>query len=586
MIIRSLLAVLCGWLFAAKVEADTIWEFDPYRVQLWLSVDPSANASPSTVDGVLESIREQFDITFGGTCDVHIETSPPHLRTKLTASLRGVTLNDLQVDDLVLVIAKEQGSSIRSAQAAFEKLEKIVMLAGPYANFQSESAMHSDDESLKGVKEKIQPWDGSFIELVASFKEGKTEAALVNRSQVEKLKEYVRQISVRFPWQVESIVRSFDKLMLANLSKRGEAWVFEVRELDCAMRWMGPCWVDECAAWESLPRTMIHTIRRAFTPISRIEQADAKVARLRVRAAGLATHDDHPILIQPGDVVMPMVRRSDRAGSDATLQSIPWTYVAITDGDRINLRGSIYSGIRGALQGRQNKRIQRLAMVVKTPEPSTDLLLLGMNRTIGASEPGKGNPVPGVAVYERIPSRENLDLLGRSDWRGIVSLPTREPPTIEYEVLGNSTEVQNAEANPEAVGATESGTEVDRESTEALAASAAKSPAKNEPLKKTIQLHVPLYLYYVKNGDVILARLPIVHGMQAQEVAELPDDSRRLEAEALLRGLQGEIIDVVARRKIFEMKIDKRIKDDRIEDARNCSKTFDRFRPMMRSMSD
>ncbi len=86
--------------------------------------------------------------------------------------------------------------------------------------------------------------------------------------------------------------------------------------------------------------------------------------------------------------------------------------------------------------------------------------------------------------------------------------------------------------------------------------------------KEKVQLRAPLFLYYVRNGDTVLARLPILVGLNEKEVAELPDDSRRLEAESFLRGLQGEIVDAVARRQMLAMRIQARVKEGKGEDAR------------------
>ncbi len=52
------------------------------------------------------------------------------------------------------------------------------------------------------------------------------------------------------------------------------------------------------------------------------------------------------------------------------------------------------------------------------------------------------------------------------------------------------------------------------------------------------------------------------------EIADLPDDSKRLEAEALIRGLEGRIFDIVALRMILATKIEKAIDDGKMEDAK------------------
>jgi hypothetical protein len=62
-------------------------------------------------------------------------------------------------------------------------------------------------------------------------------------------------------------------------------------------------------------------------------------------------------------------------------------------------------------------------------------------------------------------------------------------------------------------------------------------------------------LLYVKNGGAVLARLPIVPGLHALDVADLSGDDTRLQAEAYIRGVQNAIIDLVAVRELFKARI-------------------------------
>ena len=96
-----------------------------------------------------------------------------------------------------------------------------------------------------------------------------------------------------------------------------------------------------------------------------------------------------------------------------------------------------------------------------------------------------------------------------------------------------------------------------------------------------------MYLYYVKNGETLLARLPIVNGLRSIEQAYLPDDRRRLETEAFLKGLQGEILDLVIRRKILETRIKQEIrrkdlvKAEKLLDELKRVKSFERMSEQM-----
>jgi hypothetical protein len=97
---------------------------------------------------------------------------------------------------------------------------------------------------------------------------------------------------------------------------------------------------------------------------------------------------------------------------------------------------------------------------------------------------------------------------------------------------------------------------------------AAAAPAEAEEEVKTVKLRVPLMIYYVKNGETLLARLPVVVGLSPVVTAEVPDDSRRLQAEGLLKGLQSEVVDVVASRQVAAARVRMRIDERKLDLAK------------------
>ena len=81
----------------------------------------------------------------------------------------------------------------------------------------------------------------------------------------------------------------------------------------------------------------------------------------------------------------------------------------------------------------------------------------------------------------------------------------------------------------------------------------------------------------VKNGSSLLARLPILPGLRATQVAYIPNDDSRLEAEGFLKGLQEELIDVVVRREILKARIRKRLQSPKSE---GVEELLDRLRKL------
>lgn len=71
----------------------------------------------------------------------------------------------------------------------------------------------------------------------------------------------------------------------------------------------------------------------------------------------------------------------------------------------------------------------------------------------------------------------------------------------------------------------------------------------------------------VKDGQELLARLPIVPGLAPMVTARIPDDARRLEVEAFVVGLQESVVDLVARRAVLLARAESRLDADDVEAA-------------------
>ncbi|MCE9527525.1 MAG: hypothetical protein K8R36_15895, partial [Planctomycetales bacterium] len=78
---------------------------------------------------------------------------------------------------------------------------------------------------------------------------------------------------------------------------------------------------------------------------------------------------------------------------------------------------------------------------------------------------------------------------------------------------------------------------------------------------------VPVRTLYVKNGNQLLARLPLVPGDQREAVATTIEDDYRLQTEGFVLALQGRVTDLVARREILAARIRKRIAEGKVAEA-------------------
>ncbi|PHS14358.1 MAG: hypothetical protein COA78_06010 [Blastopirellula sp.] len=76
-----------------------------------------------------------------------------------------------------------------------------------------------------------------------------------------------------------------------------------------------------------------------------------------------------------------------------------------------------------------------------------------------------------------------------------------------------------------------------------------------------------LRLLYVRSGNNLLARLPVVPGLNATMIAKVADDARRLDAEGYLYGWRDQVVDTVARRQLLARRIRKELSNGNVENA-------------------
>jgi hypothetical protein len=195
------------------------------------------------------------------------------------------------------------------------------------------------------------------------------------------------------PWQTDKVLSEKDKIFFVNCTLEGDEYVISVRELDCPMLHMGPVFTQRAADWSQVPRMTSFAMQRAFAPVARVEAAEATSAELRHKAGGLivdepANGEINPARIRVGDVMQPIIRRDDKNGNPALLQVLNFTYCAVTDSDGVKMKANVYTYSGGpGLQGRQNRRTQRVVLRVRPAVESSDVQIV-VRGNAKKSQPG------------------------------------------------------------------------------------------------------------------------------------------------------------------------------------------------------
>ena len=76
-----------------------------------------------------------------------------------------------------------------------------------------------------------------------------------------------------------------------------------------------------------------------------------------------------------------------------------------------------------------------------------------------------------------------------------------------------------------------------------------------------------LHVIYIRNGGQLLAKLPLVPGVEESVEAAVIDDDQRLAAESVIMAAQEELVDLVTRRAVLAARISAAIKAGKADEA-------------------
>ncbi|MCC6507804.1 MAG: hypothetical protein IT423_01755 [Pirellulaceae bacterium] len=626
-------AVACS---EARAQQVDIWEYSPYKVCIWLSIDPSVDRSELAQTDLIEQTRQELHRTFGAAWNTQFTDVPPQMSAPVARGIGELVVDDFTKTDLVLLLDKtnEDLKTLRVVETAVEQLEKIGITRVDHAQMliDSQPFMEKDEQVQKVVGKSSEVFE-TYEELVAALKEKRISAALVPRIHLPMFDDCARALATTLAWHTERFLNDYEKLFVVTIAREDENYAIQVREMDCPMRQLGPVFSAQTATWQNLAQLVTTQTVAAFAPVARIEEVAGKLVFMLIRAGGLA-EAPNPVLIQAGEVLQPVIRRDDRRGATVLMEPIPWTYIGVTKSDGIQLEGNSYSALGNVLQGKQTRRAQRVALRVRPTGQKSDVKVVVRSNLAEAQ--------PGCQVFERDLLTDDMRFVGYTDWRGMITIDRTDqlgrmlPERVRMEqaaarraaqvaadqaAMNQSAKQTSAEsatptpgsadapasnATPASTGAPSStdaagatpavgqemageedvrGSDGPGKSSEAKLVEGAvgtpgnlsipagaepvnvKSETSSEAESAAVPLRQPLVLLYVKSGDTVLARLPLVPGLNEVDLADLPSDARRLEAEAHLRGFQNDILDLIGKRAILTSRVQQALKARNYKDA-------------------
>ncbi|HYO26547.1 MAG TPA: hypothetical protein VEQ85_16520 [Lacipirellulaceae bacterium] len=217
--------------------------------------------------------------------------------------------------------------------------------------------------------------------------------------------------------------RAFDKLFLLDVRAVPTGYTATCREFDAYTRRWGPLLTREVSQEWFLAEACFRILADAFTPIARVESPnDEGRSRLIMKGGALPRPPGEDLIVAPGDVFLPLMRRSGRGGELARdgIAPIPWTFLVVEAPDRSGWSATVHSAIRGVLSGRRRGSIEQIAVGLEGSAPPPRV------RFFARSNPRQG--LAGYEVYRTGREGAEPELLGLTDHQGLFSVPPSDEP--------------------------------------------------------------------------------------------------------------------------------------------------------------
>lgn len=387
----------------------------------------------------------------------------------------------------------------------------------------------------------------ALYEPLPEKKEAKIRAVQYDKEEessdeVEEVEPEVEEEKPRFPIEKQKLItpnllRQLDKIYATSLRYENGVYELGVAEFDTNARVRVLTAKRSFRNLETLPAQIFSCLKEVFSPIAQVDYngvTDGKTARIKIRAAAMVADVEagSPIMMQKGDVLRPVVRKNDRSTQapeyDGVIE-VTWTYVYINDLTvqededlgvlRTNGNGkgqviSTFTMLRNPIAARRNTLQEKYGLLVRPVQESSLLKIVANDR--------ENYTLQGYNVYAKSPKIDPEAegdaptlLIGQTDWRGAIE--------VTQDIFQNQ-------------GTTK------------------------------------LVVIYVRNGQQVLARLPIVPGYRALEEVKLPNDDYRLQYEAFFVGFQNSILDYTVQQAVYKIRIEHHINKDEEEKARKLLK--------------
>ena len=401
-----------------SVESPRPWDYDPYRVLVWIASDDPAVAAAT----VREPLRDVLDRDFHSLWRPHFADAPTAVRSAAARGMDSLDFGAIIAADPVVAVKKDHPDAIRIRFPS-----DVGRYVGEIATTASRAAQvrrwatDSPQPGLAEIARRLVAVDADATSVRNLWQQEATQAVLLSYGMAARLQDpEPKLIPLPAADAVAGIAEEYDKIFVVRLTREHRRFRVEVVELETLMQTFGRVVAAEAATMPMLPAVIGAAITEAFSPTVRIEDAGTRTTSGLVRGGGLIIDPDSPGAFAVGDVILPMMRKDDRNGNPIQIGRLDWSYLIVKEVDGPKLSMEFHSGRAGGLQGRKNSRTFRTGLKARPVGDSTTLWLHA-----------RGNPqepLIGYEIHERDPDSSSWSLVGRTDWNGRLQVRRGDQP--------------------------------------------------------------------------------------------------------------------------------------------------------------
>ncbi|MEX2169308.1 MAG: hypothetical protein WD851_08355 [Pirellulales bacterium] len=221
-----------------------------------------------------------------------------------------------------------------------------------------------------------------------------------------------------------SLSTDCDKLVVLVISADGQGYRVRCKAYDTLLRLWTSTFDYEQGDLHRVPETAFWALRETFAPVAYFQSdpGDDQQVVVSWKGSALPAKDNSAAWIGPGDILLPVMRRTNRDGSPVEngIQQVPWTYLQMSAEESESSKARVFSHTKRPFGARRRGTVEQNAILSRGP-------LLGVVVQL-QSRTNNNLPLAGFDVYRQVPGQEETTWIGKSNLQGEIQIPPDKHP--------------------------------------------------------------------------------------------------------------------------------------------------------------